>query len=260
MKVLTLLNEKGGVGKTTSAVHIAAGLAIKGQRVLLIDSDPQGHATTRLGMKEFPGLYELLVRDARWEQVLFTVKPERWAGGHEVRGNGQIAILPSNIETRLIPMALGDDITLFKERMEGLGNHFDTVVIDTPPTPSLLHTMIYLATDMIVYPVQCQLLALDGLGKSIRHIEKMNQSRESLGMSAATFGGVLPTMFDGRTGAHQGGMGKLEQTFGGDVLPPLRNLTAWREAEFAKRTIFAYAPGSAAEADMWSVIHTLKIG
>lgn len=260
MHVITLLNEKGGVGKTTSAVHIAAGLAIQGQKVLLIDSDPQGHATTRLGMKEFPGLYELLVRDAQWNQVLFSVNPERWAGQHPIKGSGQIAVLPSNIETRLIPMALGDDIALFKERMDDLGNAFDTVVIDTPPTPSLLHTMIYLATDMIVYPVQCQLLALDGLGKSLKHIEKMNQSRESLGVSSAVFGGVLPTMFDGRTGAHQGGMEKLEKAFGGSVLPALRNLTAWREAEFAKRTIFSHAPGSPAEADMWSVIDHLKIG
>lgn len=258
MQVITLLNEKGGVGKTTSAVHIAAGLAIKGQKVLLIDSDAQGHSTARLGLKEFGGLYRLLVQESEWKSVLFEVPAAKWAGSYTVKGDGQLIVLPSNIETRLIPMAV-DDITLLRERLEDLGDYFDTVVIDTSPTPSLLHTMIYVATDMMVYPTQCQYLAMDGLGKSIRHIQKMNDQRGALGLEAAVMGGVLPTMFDGRTEAHRQALAGLQKHYGANVLPSLRNLTAWREAEFKRETLFAYARNSEAETDMWRVIDALKI-
>lgn len=259
MQTITLLNEKGGVGKTTSAVHIAAGLAIQGKKVLLIDSDPQGHSTSRLAMKEYGGLYRLLVQEAEWNTVLFEAKPEQWAGSYTVEGDGQLVVLPSNVETRLIPMAV-DDITLLRERLDEMANYFDIVVIDTSPTPSLLHTMIYVASDMMVYPTQCQFLALDGLGKSIVHIQKMNDQRGALGLTPAKLGGVLPTMYDGRTDAHKHGMAKIKSHFGESVLPPLRNLTAWREAEYKRQTLFAYAPGSEAENDMWSVIGALKIG
>jgi chromosome partitioning protein len=258
MQVVTLLNEKGGVGKTTSAVHIAAGMAIKGKKVLLIDSDAQGHSTARLGLKEYGGLYRLLVQDEEWKKVLFEAPPAKWAGGYPVAGDGQLVVLPSNIETRLIPMAV-DDINLLRERLEDLNNYFDTVVIDTSPTPSLLHTMIYIATDTMVYPTQCQYLAMEGLGKSIRHIQKMNDQRASLGLPAATMGGILPTMFDGRTDAHRHGLDNLKKHFGASVLPPIRNLTAWREAEFKRETLFAYAPHSEAEIDMWGVIDALKL-
>jgi chromosome partitioning protein len=258
MQVITLLNEKGGVGKTTSAVHIAAGLAIQGKKVLLIDSDPQGHSTARLGQKEYGGLYRLLVQEAEWKAVLFEVPQTKWAGSYPVQGVGQLVVLPSNIETRLIPMAV-DDITLLRERLADLGDYFDIAVVDTSPTPSLLHTMIYVATDMMVYPTQCQALAMDGLGKSIFHIKKMNDQRAALGLESAVMGGVLPTMFDGRTEAHRQGLDNLKKHFGENVLPTLRELTAWREAEFKRQTLFAYARGSAAETDMWRVIDALKI-
>lgn len=258
MQVVTLLNEKGGVGKTTSAVHIAAGLAIKGKKVLLIDSDAQGHSTSRLNMKEYGGLYRLLVQEAEWNTVLREAPPKEWAGGYTVQGDGQLVVLPSNVETRLIPMAV-DDITLLRARLDEMSHYFDTVVIDTSPTPSLLHTMIYIASDMMVYPTQCQFLALDGLGKSIVHIQKMNDQRHALGLTPATLGGILPTMFDGRTDAHRHGMAKIKEHFGEAVLPALRQLTAWRESEYKRQTLFAYAPGSEAENDMWSVIDALKI-
>jgi chromosome partitioning protein len=78
MHVITLLNEKGGVGKTTLATHIGAGLAVRGLRVIIIDADPQGHATVSLGMQRKPGLYDLLVRDASFTSVLQQVPHETY--------------------------------------------------------------------------------------------------------------------------------------------------------------------------------------
>jgi chromosome partitioning protein len=257
-KVLTLLNEKGGVGKTTSSVHIAAGKALQGNRVLLIDSDPQGNATTRLGLPESPALYDLLVRYGEWNRLMMTADPERWAGGKPIAGEGSLTVLPGNIETRQIPMAVGDDIMRFKKRIDELDGYFDLVVVDTAPTPSLLHSMIYMATDMIVYPTLCQYLALEGLGKSMAHIKAMNESRAAMNLNRVKLGGVLPTMYDARTDAHKRGMSKLAP-FGDQVLPALRDLTIWKQAEYAKRTIFSFAPGTPAEKDIWKVIDALKI-
>lgn len=256
MRVITLLNEKGGVGKTTGAIHIAAGRAIRGERVLLIDSDAQGHGATRLGLKEYDGLFRLLIQEASWNDVLRETNPAAWAGSYPVEGRGQLILLPGNVTSRLITQAT-DDITLLRERLEEVRDYFDLVVIDTSPTPSLLHTMIYAATDAMVYPTQCQYLALEGLGKSLVHITKMNTQRAAMGLSPADVSGVLPTMYDGRTDAHKHGMKKLVDHFGGKVLPALRHLTVWREVEYAQKTIFAGAPGSAAEEDMWGVIDCL---
>src|SRR3954466_5276087 len=110
MKVTTLLNEKGGVGKSTLATHIAAGLSIKGLRVLLIDADAQGHAGLSLGMAKAPGLYDLLARDAEWDQVLRVPSEANFAIPGE-RVTGELWLLPSNVETRVIPMVI-DDVLL----------------------------------------------------------------------------------------------------------------------------------------------------
>ena len=108
MKVITLLNEKGGVGKTTLAVHMAMGLAARGAKVLLVDGDPQGHATIRCGLRKSAGLYDLLVRDAEWRNVVVQVKPEKFGMPGEVLPTGRVWMLPSNVETRNIANSISE--------------------------------------------------------------------------------------------------------------------------------------------------------
>jgi chromosome partitioning protein len=153
MKTVSLINEKGGVGKTTLAIHIAAGLAIRGSRVVLADADAQGHATVSMGLKKSPGLYDLLVRGTAFREVLVPVNPERFG----VPGSpckGQLYVVPSNVETRSIPIQISDAFAVV-DRFRELENLVDVVVFDTSPTPSLLHGSIYLATDAIIYPTKC---------------------------------------------------------------------------------------------------------
>ena len=168
MKVITLLNEKGGVGKTTLATHMAMGMAARGAKVLLIDGDPQGHATIRSGMKKAPGLYDLLVRDMEWGAVVKMVPPERFGTPGDVLPDGRLWLLPSNVETRNIANSISE-ASLLAERLEDWSTTIDVVVIDSSPTPSLLHGVFYTATDYVVYPTLLAWTSFDGLVESIKH-------------------------------------------------------------------------------------------
>ncbi|NWF71270.1 MAG: AAA family ATPase [Chloroflexi bacterium] len=114
MITFSLINEKGGIGKTTLATHIAAGLAIRGYRVLLIDADPQGHATFSFGLEKRGGLFDLLVRDAAFKDVLLAPPLTAFAPD-PIRG--RLFLLPSNVETRAIPNLI-DDVTLLAKRLQ----------------------------------------------------------------------------------------------------------------------------------------------
>lgn len=245
MKVITLLNEKGGVGKTTLAVHFAAGLARNGGRVLLIDADPQAHATLATGTPESAGLYDLLVRDQDWRSILKPVA-ETFHGG-----TGQLGLLPANIEIRSIPLLMNDAFK-FVTRLEAIEDYFDYVVIDTPPTPSLLHVSILVATDGVVLPTKTEFLSFDGLKKSIQHLNELNMHRAKMGTEAVEILGIVPTMFRGSTLEHNENLDALGTQFGNQVWAPIAQRTIWAESSHARRPVWSYAPGSAAakEADM----------
>jgi chromosome partitioning protein len=236
MNIITLLNEKGGVGKTTLARHIAAGLAIKGQRVVLIDADAQGHSTTQFQLKKQPGLHDLLVREAEWKDMLRPVLPSVYS---DESPKGELWVLPSNVETRVIPM-LVDDAKLLWDRLSDIDGWANVVVIDTSPTPSLLHAMIYLATDWMLYPTQCEMMSLEGLRDSIDHLEKRAESKVLFGLSEAKMMGIQPTMYDVRTNAHDYGLGLLRDKFHRLAWNALPTRTIWRDAAFALKTVFAY--------------------
>lgn len=237
MKVLTLLNEKGGVGKTTLAQHIAAGLAIHGKRVILIDADPQGNAGLNLGISKQPMLFNLLVRDEPWTNVLVQVPRERFAS-NDTGCKGDLFLLPGDIETRAIPM-LVDDPYLVKDRLEELDGVFDVVVVDTPPTPSLLHGMIYMATDTMLYPVIPAALAIDGLMISQRHREAANKARGANGLGDIGVMGILPNMYRPGVNAHDFGLKQLTNRFKSLVWGAMPIRTAFEQASYARKTLFA---------------------
>jgi chromosome partitioning protein len=250
MRVITLLNEKGGVGKTTSAVHIAAGLAIRGHRVLLVDGDPQGHATLALGVAPAPALHDLIVRQAEFRDALRVVPPENYAP--EGKSKGQFFIIPGDIETRVIPM-LVNDVWRLRKRFSQLQNSIDFIVIDTAPTPSLFHSMIYMVTDFIIYPTKCERLSFDGLVKSLNHTEEANDARKPHVPPIVQLG-ILPTMYRGKTVEHSENLKLLKETYPGKVLTPMRDGIIWAEASSLNRTVFAVAPDSKAAENAWAMV------
>ncbi|GAB4529632.1 MAG: AAA family ATPase [Anaerolineae bacterium] len=252
MKVITLSNEKGGVGKTTLAIHLAAGLAVKGHRVLLIDADAQANATSGLGLKEEPGLYDLLVRDAAWQDVLRVLQPEIYEPPNHP-ATGMLAVLPGNGETQSIAQRL-DDAYAIHERLEELEDAIDYVIFDTSPTPSLLHGIIYVATDAILFPTLCETFSLQGLIKTVQNRERFaNNRKKELGRSIRMLG-IVPMMYRNKTVEHSENLAILQDQFGGMVWTPVPLRITWSEATTMRRTVFSIDPTGLASRDAWQVV------
>ena len=259
MQTLTLLNEKGGVGKTTLAIHIAAGLAAKGARVLFIDADAQGTGTIRWGLPKAPGLYNKLVRDYEWGEVIAEVAPDRWA----IEGrttDGALYVLPSNKETRNIANSI-DDATKLAADLEDLrdADVVDYVIIDTSPTPSLLHATIYLATDSVIYPSELAYSSFDGLAESIKSKMGADAGREKRwGLPKIHVAGIVPTKYRRTTLEQRENLETLRKQFGGKVWTPLSLSTIWTESEPTMKPIWRLDAGHKSVEEFWTMFEDME--
>jgi chromosome partitioning protein len=244
MKVITIGNEKGGVGKTTTATTIAAGLAHKGNRTLLIDADAQGHATRALGLPKNPALYDWLVRSANYQDILQAVPVDRYNG---VEGKTSFYVISSNVETRNIANSISESYVVV-DSLEPLAAIFDYVIIDTSPTPSLLHSALYLATDHVVYPTLCEYWSFDGLAESMgrRHSPKANVA------------GIIPFRVRLQTLEHAENLDRLKKQFGPLVWEPVPESIVWAEATAYHVPIFVYAPDHSANEYVWKMVERVE--
>lgn len=266
MKIITFLNEKGGVGKTTLAGTIASGLAILGYRVLMVDADPQGHLTISFGVKKQHSLYDLLVRDMEFNDdgIVHPVPNETYmfpnAEKNKKAQQGRLFIVPGNRETRLIAQALDTEPFIIRKRLRELeeDNIVDFVIIDTSPTPSAFHAMIYLATDHIIYPTEVNYLSFDGLVASIQSTTGYSEKRVQSGLEEIKLTGIVPTKFRSKTLEHQEKYKSLKQGFGDKVWHPLPMSVVWEEALARRRSIFNYAYDHPVVQDAWNIVRTTK--
>ncbi len=258
MNVITLLNEKGGVGKTAAGNHLAWGLACRGRRVLLIDGDPQGHATIRCGLPKAPGLYDLLVRDADWKTAAKVVAPERYGLPGERVPQGKLYVLPGNVETRSIGSNI-DDFDKLAGRLDEVKPLVDFVVIDTSPTPSLLHGLFYNASDAILYPTQLEFGSFDGLVESIRHRQAADTARQTRWCRPAIeVLGILPTFYRGNTGEQRDNLKSLQGEFGSLVWPEIPLATVWTEYASRALPVYNMQPSSAAAKHVWEMVERVE--
>ena len=162
-KIISIANQKGGVGKTTTTVNLSAILAKKGKRVLLIDADPQGNATSGIGMDKDIELstYDLLVSDQPAVDIIRKT---------EIKN---LYICPSNLnlagaEVQLVSMMSREQ--RLKEKLEPIKDEFDFIFIDCPPSLGLITLNAFTASTSVLIPVQCEYYALEGLGQLINTI------------------------------------------------------------------------------------------
>jgi chromosome partitioning protein len=187
--VVALANQKGGVGKTTTAINLAASLAFQGQRTLLIDLDPQGNATSGLGVDRSAintSVYEVLLKEAEVEDAL------------EPSSVRDLFVLPATIDLAGAEIEL---VSLFSRESRlrtaigELDQGFDVVLIDCPPSLGLLTVNAFTAADEVLIPIQCEYYALEGLSQLLRNVQLVTQNLNS----HLKVGGVVLTMYDART-------------------------------------------------------------
>ena len=205
MKVIAVANQKGGVGKTTTAVNLGCALAECGQRILLIDLDPQGNATSSFGLQDLEGesLYEPLLGR---QSIAETIVPTRVEGVF-------IVVADLDLAGAEIEIARMDDhLTRLAAALKPLrtDNAFDFVLLDCPPSLGILMTNALAAADELLTPIQCEFFALEGLVKIVRVIE---QVRNSGANDRLEIGGIIMTMFDGRTNLSAQVVAEVRQHF-----------------------------------------------
>lgn len=253
MKVIQFSNQKGGAGKTTLSVNAAAALAALGHRVLLIDADPQGHAGALLGIQPFGGVYRLLVQEEDWNNCLRVVDAPKWAATSTP--SGLLHLLPGNVETRNISDNT-EELNILADRLQEVAHFYDTVIIDTPPTPSLFAAILHSATNALIHPTQPQGLSIDGIAKTVQVVKRFNA--KTTGNPIVTLG-IQPTMCvrngAGYISAHEYGMSLLHEHFSDHtILPPIHMSTIWRDAEFANLPVYLFDPKHPASAELWQLV------
>jgi chromosome partitioning protein len=216
-KITAVANQKGGVGKTTTAINIAASLAASGKRVLLIDTDPQGNSTSGLGLDKDNlngSLYDLYIGTKNIEEIIMdTTLPF-------------LHIVPSNIEligSELELAAKEGRESILKHALGPLRDNYDYIFIDCPPSLSLLTLNALVAADSLLVPMQCEYYALEGISMLLR---TFNLIKDSFNPSLEIEGIVL-TMYDGRNTLANQVSDELRRHFGEKVYRTLipRNVT-----------------------------------
>ena len=187
-KIISVANQKGGVGKTTTTVNLSTILAKKGKKVLLIDTDPQGNATSGLGVSKDVELsvYDILIGDTEFDETLQETAVKN------------LKVCPSNIslagaEVQLVSMMSREQ--RLKTKLDKIKDQYDYILIDCPPSLGLVTLNAFTASDSVLIPVQCEYFALEGI---MQLLNTITQARKSLNPNLEIEGVVL-TMLDSRT-------------------------------------------------------------
>jgi len=225
-KVIAVTNQKGGVGKTTTAINLSASLAANDFKVLLIDSDPQGNATSGLGIEKQPGretIYDALLGDATLEAIVLKTAFEGLdiipADKNLVAANLELVSQPRR-EFRL------------REKIKQIRTQYQYIFIDCPPALDLLTLNDLLAADSVLIPIQCEFFALEGISELFTTIDRIRDSfRHNLKVE-----GILLTMFDERTTLARQVAQDLRDFFKGEVFQTIipRNIRLAEAPSYGK--------------------------
>jgi chromosome partitioning protein len=233
--VIAIANQKGGVGKTTTSVNLAAALARLGKNILLIDLDPQGNATVAIGVNKDQlalSVFDVLVGDTKMKEAIISIELAK------------LDLLPANSDLTAAEVALLDEDMgpkRLRKALKKIRDQYDAIIIDCPPTLNMLTLNALTAADGIVVPVQCEFFALEGLSSLMDTIETIQaQLNNSLHID-----GLLRTMHDRRNNLANDVSNQLVSHFGMKVLQTIipRNVRL-AEAPSYGESILDYDPSS----------------
>lgn len=245
-RLFTVANQKGGVGKTTSTVNIAAALAMGGLKVLVIDLDPQGNACTALGVdRDGEGMYELLVEEKPLSTIIQKVAgfPHlECAPANQELANAEISMVNMVARESILKFALNDYL---KER-EAAGDRLDYVIIDCPPSLGLLTINALTAADEVLVPIQCEYYSLEGISLLVSTLSKVQRALNS----TVHISTILLTMFDSRTRLANDVANDVRAHFPRELIDiPIPRAVRVSEAPSFRQTVMTYdasSPGAVA--------------
>lgn len=231
-KIIAIVNQKGGVGKTTTTVNLSAALAKKGKKVLLIDEDPQGNATSGAGVNKTQdkSTYDIIINETEFEDAIVKSSVKK------------LDVCPSNInlagaEVELVPMMARE--TKLKDKLENIKEKYDYILIDCPPSLGLLTINALTAANSIIIPIQCEYYALEGVGQLMNTV---NLIKKQLNKELYIEGVVL-TMNDARTNLSNQVISEVKKYFKDNVYKTIipRNVKLSEAPSFGM-PITTYAP------------------
>jgi chromosome partitioning protein len=245
-KRIAVFNHKGGTGKTTTSVNLAAGLADRGHRVLLVDTDSQGNVAVSLGAKCDRSLYHVLVMGLRVDDAIQSLRPG-------------LDLLPANETLAAAELYLAgrqNRDRVLSQRLSAVTEAYDYVIVDCSPSLSLMNQNALVLADSVLVPVACDYLSLVGVRQVIKTVKNVN----SLLRHPLQIWGVLPTFYDSRARICSEALETLRSHFGDRCLAPIRATTKLKEAPAQARSIFDHAPGTHGADDYATLVDELLSG
>ena len=232
---ITIANQKGGVGKTTTAVTLAHGLVRKGKRVLLVDLDPQGQCATILGLKPEPGAFNLLVSEQPLGQVIRATDRENL---FVVLGDRKTAVAQTVLNVQRSPISFTQNQICIPAARDSI----DYVILDPSPSVGELQEQALWAADGVLIPCAVDYLASDGVFNIAITLKRIHDELKWKGRIL----GILPTFYDSVTRESKATLQDLQKRFGSLLLPPIHRATVLRECAVEGKTIFELDPSSRA--------------
>lgn len=252
-KIVTIANQKGGAGKTTTVISLAHGLALRGKEVLILDFDGQGQSASYMGLKEEPGIFFLLMSSVKplEKNELILVRQQV-----RVTGRQHLWIIPGSQETVVAQntlAALEKPVSFIREAIGVfMRNGLDYIVIDTSPSLGGLQERAIWAADFVIVPVAMEFGSLQGLQKTVGIMQKIKSQNWK-----GVLGGILPTFYDEVTKETRKIEEDLRAGFGELVLQPIHRATVFRECIAEGLTIFEKAPESRAAKEYEVLVDTV---